>query len=209
MSDKKLPEINISDGQIVADALQLVQVRAAKAQLETKEKELKVAIENQATTVRDAKLEAGEVIGLIRITNENLVPVQVQFRVDSKKAALSMSDEGTLNDLFEGARPLLFGKDVMVTEITDPEALIAAMKASGRNPWDFLHVSVREGSDQIVSGYVQAVTNEAFMPKEGFLTTIKDIWHTLSVEAIEYLKTYFKIAIKPMVIVGSKGNGNK
>jgi hypothetical protein len=206
MAEKKLPEINIAEGQIVLEAAQLVQARAEKAILETKEKNLKASIEVQAAAVRDEKLDKGEIVGLIRLTTEQM-PVQVQFKIDSKKAALDLSDEETLDDLFKGARPLLFGKDKIVTEITGPEELLAAMKASGRNPWDFLKLTVKENMDEVVASYPNVISNETFMPKTGFLATLHDIWRTLSEEAIEYVKTYVKEVIKPSVVVGSQGKG--
>lgn len=206
MAEKKLPEINVGEGQIVTDAITLVQTRAEKAQLETKEKGLIASVATQATTIRDTRLDAGEVVGLIRITSEQ-APIQVQFKVDSKKAALDVSEGKTLDDLFGGARPLLFGKDQIVTEIVDPEALMTAMRESGRNPWDFLQVSVKTGQDGVVAQYSQAVSNEAYMPKTGFLATLHDIWHTLSAEATEYVKTYVKTVIKASVVVGSQGKG--
>ena len=204
MAEKRLPEINVGEGPIVDVAAELVRTRASKAQLETEEKELITSIATQATTLRDTNLNAGQVVGLIRITNEQM-PVQVQFKVDSKKAALDINEGNTLDELFGGARPLLFGKDIIVTEIVDPEALMAAMRESGRNPWDHLQLSVKEGQDSIVAQYSQAISNEAFMPKTGFLSTLHDIWHTLSAEAAGYIKTYIKTATKASVVVGSQG----
>jgi hypothetical protein len=206
MAEKKLPEINIGEGQMVTDAEALVQVRTDKAQLETREKQLKASVEAQATALRNNKLDANEVVGLIRITSER-APIRVEFRVDSKKAAIPLEDEATLEALFKGARPLLFGKDTIVTEITDPEALMQAMKDSGRNPWDFLQLSVKAGMDEVVSQYAQVVSDTAFMPKDGFLSTLHDIWHTFKVETVEYVKKYVKEVIKPTVVVGSKGTG--
>ena len=206
MAEKKLPEINIAEGQIITEATELVQTRAAKAILETKEKILKASIEVQAAAVRDEKMDKGEIVGLIRLTTEQM-PVQVQFKIDSKKAALDLSEEENLDDIFKGARPLLFGKDKVVTEITDPEELLKAMRDSGRNPWDFLKLTVKENMDEVVASYPHVTSNDTFMPKIGFLATLHDIWRTLSIEAIEYMKTYVKEVIKPSVVVGSQGKG--
>jgi hypothetical protein len=207
MAEKKLPEINIGEGPMVDNAIELVRLRAEKAQIETREKELRASVETQAVTLRDAKLEANEIIGLIRVTNERAT-IRVEFRVDSSKAPIDISQEEDLDDLFGGARPLLFGKSTVVTEIVDPEALIAAVKASGSNPWDLLRLSVKPGCDDSIARYTdQVVSNTAFMPKEGFLATVKDIWHTLGQEAVGYLKDWIKKVIKPTVVVGSKGNG--
>ena len=204
MAEKKLPEINIGEGKIVTDTASLVTIRAEKAQLETREKELIATVATAAVVIRDEKLEAGQVLGLIRVTNDHM-PVQVQFKIDDKKAALDINEGDNLDELFGGARPLLFGMDQFVTEITDPEAIITAMKASGRNPWDFLSLTVKAGQDAIIAQYPQAISSEAFMPRKGFLSTLHDVWHTLSVEAIGYLKTYIKTATKPCVVVGSQG----
>jgi len=206
MAEKKLPEINIGEGQIVEDAILLAQTRAKKAQLETEEKALIASVATQATVIRNTKLDTGEVVGLIRITSEQ-APIQVQFKVDSKKAALSIDEGKTLDDLFGGARPLLFGKDQIITEIVDPEALIKAMKDAGHNPWDSLSLTVKTGQESVVARYPEAISSEVFMPKTGFLATLHDIWHTLSAEAVGYVKTYVKEVIKPSVVVGSQGKG--
>lgn len=206
MAEKKLPEINIGEGQIVEDAILLAQTRAKKAQLETEEKTLIASVATQATVIRNTKLDTGEVVGLIRITSEQ-APIQVQFKVDGKKAALSIDEGKTLDDLFGGARPLLFGKDQIITEIMDPEALIKAMKDDGHNPWDSMSLVVKTGQESVVARYPQAVSSEVFMPKAGFLTTVRDVWHTFHAEAVGYLTPYIKEIIKAVVVVGSQGKG--
>ena len=207
MAEKNsLPEINIGEGAMVEKAAELVKVKTELAQLETREKQLRKDLADIATGFRDGKLDQAEpeIIGMIRVTNEE-APVRVEFRVDRKKAVLAIEDEDNLNDLFGSARPLLFGVDTIVNEITDPEGLITAMQATNRNPWDFLALSVKSGMDTIVAEYPQAVSNKAYMPKKGFLGILKDIWHTLGAEAKGYAKTYIKHATKASVNGLTKG----
>jgi hypothetical protein len=208
-NEKKLPEINVDTGTIVEDAAKLVAIRAQKAELETQEKALIASIAAQAVTIRNEKLDAkpGEVIGLIRITGNNQAPIQVQFKIDSKMAPLDLEDEETLEELFKGARPMLFDKSTIVTGITEPEQLLQAIKDSGSNPWDFLKLSVKDHMGEIIARYPQAISSVQFMPKTGFASTLHDIWHTLGAEAIGYISDYVKKVLKPSVIAGSQGKG--
>ena len=204
MADKKLPEQNIGEGEIVDLAAELVQVRADKAKLDTKEKDLRTKIEKKAVAFRDQKLDKNKIVGLIRITDDR-APIRVEFRVSSKDAALDPDEEQTLDDLFRGLRPLLFGKDTIISEITEPEELLTAMRESGRNPWDFLKLSVKSGMDEVVSSYPYTISSTVFMPKEGFLATLSDVFHTLTESAGSYIKQYIKAVVKPTVVAGSRG----
>jgi hypothetical protein len=206
MAEKKLPEINVGTGEMVDQAAELVKVRAQIAELETKAKTLTETVAGLATTLRNTKLDAGEVVGLIRITDER-APIQVQFKVSAKEAGKMVDTEEELDELFGPARPLLFGRDTIITSITDPEGLVQAMKDSGRNPWDFLAVVPKEGAVEVVSGYPQVISDTRLMPKTGFLATLTDIWKTLSADAHGYAKAFVKEVCKASVVVGSKGKG--
>jgi hypothetical protein len=203
MAEKKLPEANIGSGQIVDDAAELVRIRAEKAKLETKEKELIAKVAEQATTIRDGKLNEGEVVGLLRITDER-APIQVQFKVSSKEAEKHTED---YDNIYGTARPLLFERDTIITGITDPIGLMDAMKADNRNPFDFLEIIPKKGSEEIVSGYEQVMSDTRMMPKTGFLATASDVWNTLTANARTHLIRFIKDVCKASVVVGSKGNG--
>ena len=205
MTTKKdgLPEMNVSTGLLADLASKLVHVRSDIAGLQTFEKDHKKGIEDEAKNVRTVEEAKGSFIGLIKIMTEGATPVQVQFKIQN--GALALSDEANLDNLFGAARPLLFERDHAVTEVVDPGALIDELKSSGKNPWDYLNVSVKPGLDRAVCQSPSVVATEAFLPKKGFLNTLNEIAHTLKAEAKDYIQTYLGKCLKPTVVVGSKG----
>jgi hypothetical protein len=48
------------------------------------------------------------------------------------------------------------------------------------------------------------VKGEAYLPVEGFLSTVNEFKHTFSAEAKEFLKEYLKEVLKPSVSLGHK-----
>ena len=205
MAEKKLPEINIGSGQIVDDAAELVKVRAKIAELETQAKALTEKVAGQATAIRDDKLANGEVVGLIRITDER-APIQAQFKVSTKEAEKHTED---YDKIYGPARPLLYGPSTIITGFPDPEGLIADLWADNRNPFDFLDLVPKKGSEEILSGYEKALSDTRMLPKTGFLATAKDVWATLTTEAKIHLTRFIKDVCKPTVMAGTKGNGSK
>lgn len=207
---KPLPETNIDNGVLVDEARKAVQARSDKAQAETEEKEAKRVMSEEAEKIRAECVEKGEgYLGLIRITSDDLPPTRVEFRMNN--GALDISEKEKLDEMFGASRPLLFGREKVITEILDPDKLIEQMKASGKNPWDFLTLSIKSNMDRVVDDAADetVVSQEAYLPKGGFLATLDDIEHTLSDDAKEYVKAYLAKTLKPAVVIGSRGKGSK
>jgi len=203
---KALPEISVGAPehadlvQLAKDALAL---RSQIAELTSRETEAKKAIAEKAGLIRTVEETAkGNYVGLIRITDADQTPSQVQFKVTGGALAL---EEGTaLDEMLGSARPMLFEKDVAVTGVTNPDALIAEIRARNMNPWDFLDISVKKNLDRSVADSVHVTKEEAYLPKEGFLATLNEVKHTFDDKAKEYLKAYLAQVLKPAVDLGKK-----
>jgi hypothetical protein len=112
-----------------------------------------------------------------------------------------------LDELFGAARPLLFQKTRVVTEITDPVKLIADLVAAGKNPWDHLTLSIKGEQDGVVAGCSTAVVvQEAFLPPKGWMESLNNIAGTLTETAFGFISEYIKKATNPTVVLGSRGS---
>ena len=205
MATKKegLPEINIDNGQIVDEAKQAVEARSKIAELTTVEKQHSHEIAVLAEGLRQEEVSREKYIGIVRVTNSELPPVRVEFRMEN--SPLDISEEQNLDAIYGSARPLLFQREMAVNEIIDPTALIKELVDSGKNPWDYLSLSVRNGMDHVLVESKNVASGEALLPKEGFLNTLNEIKNTLTPDAKEYTKAYLDKALKPRVVLGTKG----
>ena len=200
MSEKRksLPEISVSEGSIVNYAKRMAGLRAQIATLQEQEDQASGNIRTEAEVLRQAEVKNNNFIGLIRIVDNSLAPVRCEFRI-TKNGALAIDDEKKLDGLFGASRPLLFGKEKVITEITDPTALIEEIKARGQNPWDYLNVSVKTGLDRALADSKHVVSQEAFLPKQGFLSTMNDIAPTMKPEGLSWVKEYLKTVLAAVV----------
>jgi hypothetical protein len=200
----KCPEKNVDTGELVDLAKQALEARAKAAEFTTQEKKTSEEIVQKAEHLRRQEIEKeNNYYGLIRITQENQSPVRVEFRFEN--GALDVAEESNLDTLYRGSRPVLFKREEIITEITDPLALIQELVNEGKNPFDYLKLSVREGMDRILVNSNHVTSAEAFLPTEGFLNTIDGIKSTLSEDAKTFTKNYLESALKPRVVLGTKG----
>ena len=215
MADKiALPEISIGTGLIVEKAKEALEAHAKVGVLETIIKKAKEIIAEEAEKLRKQEEQSENYIGLVRVTGEDLPPVRVEFRT-GPNSALDLEQEDTLDELFGPARPLIFAKSRIVTSVLDPMALVQSLKDSGKNPWDYLNVSVKPGMDEIIADTAAAVAadivsvQEVFLPREGWLAKLNEIVITLSDKAKRFISEYMEKVLKPSVVLGSRGKAPK
>jgi hypothetical protein len=209
MADKKkpLPEVSVSEGAIVGHAKEMANYRAQIADLQEKEDQVCGRIKTDAESLRQAELKRNNFVGLIRIVDDSMAPVRCEFRIN-KNGAFAVEDESKLDGLFGASRPLLFGKEKVITEITDPSALIEEIKARGQNPWDYLNISVKTGLDRALADSSHVISQEAFLPKTGFLATMNDIASTMKPESLSFVKEYLTKVLSAIVSM-TKAKGDK
>jgi hypothetical protein len=195
---KKLPEISVSTGPIVEQAKKMAGYRVQIAALQEKEDEANDRVKLAAIGIRESEAESKNFIGLIRIIPTDTPPLRCEFRI-AKNSALDVSEEPKLDALFGAQRPLLFGREKVINEITDPSALIEELKLQGKNPWDYLDLKVKPGLDRAVADSKNVIAGEAFMPKKNFLETLNDIAGRLGTEALTYVKEYLSSVLSPVV----------
>jgi hypothetical protein len=201
-----LPEINIGEGLIVLKAKEACDAHSQVGVLETLIKTCKEVISSEAEGLRKSEENSGNYIGLVRITGTDLPPVRVEFRTGSN-SALDLDQESTLDELFGPARPLIFARSKVITGVVDPMTLVQQLKDSGKNPWDYLTVSVKPGMDEIVASVSSdAVTvQEVFLPREGWIAKLNELAVVLTNQAKRYISEYMEKVLKPSVVLGSKG----
>jgi hypothetical protein len=203
MAGKKsnVPEKSIDTGELVDLAKKALEARSKAAEFTTQEKATSEQIAQKAEHERREELIRDNYIGMIRVTGENQTPIRVEFRLDN--GALDVTEEANLDALYKGSRPVLFKREKIVTEITDPLALIQGLIDDGKNPFDFLELKVRDGMDHVIVESKNVTSAEAFLPTEGFLNTIEGIKSSLSDDAKTFTKNYLETALKPRVVLGT------
>ncbi|MBE3144241.1 MAG: hypothetical protein IMZ61_10010 [Planctomycetes bacterium] len=202
---KGLPELAVdskSHPGLVTVTKEASDLRSQIASLETKEKAAKAKMAELASGIRATEETKGNYIGIVKVTDAEMSPSQIQFRMTN--AAIDVEQGPTLDAHFNAARPMLWSKDMVVTGITDPNALIEEMKDRGQNPWDYLEIKVKPGLDANFRESLNVVKGEAYLPVEGFLSTVNEFKHTFSAEAKEFLKEYFQEVLKASVSLGHK-----
>lgn len=206
---KTNPEISVdkndpNHSNIVQYAKSAANNHSKAANLQTQVKKDKIRIANEAKSIRKESCSDGFYAGLIRITDDELPPVRVEFRNNGK--CLDVSQEQELDRLFGASRPLLFNREKVVTEILDPEKLIKDLRAMGKNPWDFIKVDIKKGQDSVVAENTDAVTSdEGFVAHKGLLDTMNNIYDTLSDEARKFIDDYLEHTLDSKVVLGTKG----
>jgi hypothetical protein len=205
MASKKssVPEKSIDSGDLVELAMKALTFRAKAAEFTTQEKATSEEIAKKGEQERRDEIECGNYIGMIRVTGDKQAPIRIEFRLE--KGALDVSEEANLDALYKGSRPVLFKREKVVTEILDPLALIQGIIAEGKNPFDFLELKVREGMDHVLVESKSVTSAEAFLPMPEFLSTIEGIKGSLSDDAKTFTKNYLEGALKPRVVLGTKG----
>ena len=205
MASKKAdtPEISVDKGLIVDLAKEALAARASAAEFTTIEKQHSELIAQQGELLRQEEISRDQYIGVVRITGEQQAPVRVEFRMEN--GALDVSEETNLNAIYGAQRSVIFQREKIVNEIINPMGLVQELVNAGKNPFDYLDLSVRKGMDHVIVESKNVTSGEAFLPKEGFLGKLNEIKHTMSSEAKEYTKNYLMGAIKPRVVLGTKG----
>jgi len=205
MATKKsnTPEKNVNTGSLVTLAKDALNHRAQAAEHSTQEKALTEVMGRSAEDLRQQDVANGEYYGLIRITAEDQQPVRVEFRIEN--GGLSVSEEAKLDALYGGSRPVLFRREKVVTDILNPLALVQELITAGKNPFDYLVLSVRDGMDHALVQSSAVSSAEAFLPTKDFIGTIEGIKGSLSEEAKIFTNNYLVGALKPRVVLGSKG----
>jgi hypothetical protein len=200
-----LPEHTVSTGDIVDYAKKAIDARTQVARYTTDEKDAKENIETEAIQIREQE-EAKNYIGKINITSKDFPPIRVEFKTDKGKAALDLSQEPELDRMFGASRPLLWGRETIVTAITNPDALIAKLKSEGKNPGDYLTFGVKKGMDGIIAQYKDSViSQEALVPQEGYLNVLNETRKGHSEETQAFTSVYLNNVLKPTVVLGTKG----
>jgi hypothetical protein len=203
-----LPEVNVNKCELVDTARQALAIAAQIADLETQLKECKKKMIGSAVIERLAALDKSRYIGLVRVTAEDMPASRVEFKTCAA-AALAVEQEDVLDGFLGAARPLVFSRTQVITEITDPEQVVTELKKAGKNPWDFLSLSVKSGMDGVVAAHTEGVISaECFLPTKDWLASLNNIVHTLSEGAKKFIAEYLLKALTPSVVLGSKGRAS-
>ena len=199
-----LPEHIITDDK---ETLSIIAKKAVDARKQVnafsiEEKKQKEEIIELSELLRIESADKDDIIGKIVIAPSNGT-CRVEFRLNN--GSLDSGELANLDKLFEGARPDLFEPTEIVSEINDPDALIDALKSAGVNPWDYLNIGVKKDQDKIIIEKGEGITtDDAILPKKGFLTKLRPLMDLLSEEAKIYIRKYLKLALNPTVVLGTK-----
>lgn len=204
-SKKTLPEHIVSkDTEVLATQAKKALEEREKVNYHTsEEKEWKQKMAVNSEALRDILLDDNKVIGKITIAPPDQTAVRVEFRINN--GSMDVDEMDNLDKLFEDARPELFEKAEIVASIIDPTALIEALTNEGLNPWDYLNLSVKKNMDKIIIDKgIGTLTAEAILPRTSFISSLKELWRHFSEEARIYTKKYLKLALEPVVVLGTK-----
>jgi len=202
---KGLPEFTVnkdSHPEIVAAAKEALDLRSQIADLETKEKAARARVAELGKQIRLAEQGKGNYIGIVKITDTDMTPVQVQHKMSD--AALDLEEGPTIDHHFGAARPMLWDKDIAITGVSNPDALLQECRDKNLNPWDLVTLTVKPGVDRTFTESPNVVKKEAYLPIEGFLATINEVKNSLGPEAKIYLHKYLEAVLKATVSAGHK-----
>lgn len=199
-----LPEIASSDKKLVNAAKEAIAHRT-KAATETKlEKEARKDMEEHGHGIYFEEFDKDNIIGLIRVIDEDIPPTRIEMRINN--GALDVSEEDILKKHLNGRHIELFERTRVITEIHDPAELIKVLENKGLNPWDYFDLKVKDNMDSAVYNAVNGEfceSAEAFLPKQGFLSRLRDMFNFLDKNARKYIREYLSQAVKPIVVLGT------
>ncbi len=199
-----LPEISTENADLVNAAKEAIQHRAQAARHTKQEKDHRKSMEEGALELHNEEFGKGNIVGLIRIIDSEIPPTRVEMRINN--GALDMSEEETLTEHFGARKAELFEHAKVITEITDTSELIKALENKGLNPWEYVNVTIKNGMDEAVLSAVgdeHVVSAEAFLPRQGFLSKLNDMFSVLGDKAKQYVKEYLSSVLKPTVVLGT------
>lgn len=174
----------------------------------SEEKEWKEKMATNSKALRETLIDGDEIIGKVTIAPPNQTAVRVEFRINN--GSMDIDEMDNLNKLFEAARPELFEKVEIVESIVNPTELIEALIDESLNPWDYLNITVKKNMDKIIIDKGKGILKaEAILPRQGFIATVKELWGRFSEEAKIYTKKYLKLALEPVVVLGTKAKAKK
>jgi len=206
MAKKKgLPEVIVTKAthpDLVKKAGEVLAIHTQIADLTAQETQIKKDLVETATAIRQSEESKGNYVGLVKICDADQATAQVQFKI--LDGAIPIDQEQTLNIYYGSARPFFFEKEVVITAISNPDALLADLKSQGQNPWDLLELKVKTGVDRALASSPHVIKDEAFLPVEGFLATTNEMKHTFSKDAKAFHADYLKDVLKPAVSLGNK-----
>jgi len=205
-----LPEMTVSTAEFTDIARTGLSARSDKAEAEAREDLAKKNLVIHAGTLREAETLKDHYVGIVRVVKaetdtEDLSPVGIQFKLSATKSSLKPEDMQVLDELFGAVRPQMWEKATIVTEITDPMAVITQLQKAGIDPKTVLNFSVKEGMDAMVSQYNGLTAVNAVVPKAGILARADETGKTWTPEAKEYFRAYLKAGLTPAVTLGGKG----
>lgn len=200
---ESLPELQTEQQDLKVDARELFSVRKQIASLQEREKAIKKQIVSKASILRVEKTASKEFIGMVRIVGDGVPACRVDFKMGT--CPIDVDQEGTLDSMYGASRPLLFSREKRVTDIINPAQVILDLENSGKNPWDYLEMRVKNNMDTIVSdSSTEVITSEAFLPVKGFLAKLNGVAQGLKDSTIEYTKGLLESALKPAVVASKK-----
>jgi hypothetical protein len=227
MAEEKRSHRQIESGRACDKAKEIgplqARIQQAEAELETTKKELAELI----VAVRDkAMVDEKVFLSLVRVANES-APVRVEFRTGKASAQdiVQKDDAGNvvvedmevyLKELMGGVYSQVFERRTVISRVADPRKLYAALANSGKDPWDFLSVSVRDGTDAIV---IQALKehnaqdavaiSDTILPVKDWLENLTLVAKALTDKALTFMREFVVGATAPSIVLASKSKASK
>lgn len=203
------PEFNIDirNSGYEKEITRLIEIRSKIADLQTEEKNLKSSIADMAEEKRRELLTENKIIGLIRLTKDDLLSIRIESRICN--GTLDIDQEKDLDNVFGPLRPKFFEQDRVITAINDPSGALKKIEKTGKNPWDYFNLVPKKGLDNIISiTCEESVTSvRALVPAKGLIGILKSVWKGLSDVAKKFMTEYLEETIKPTVVIGTRGKG--
>lgn len=200
-----LPEISSNDKDLIYAAREALKNKLKAAEHTSAEKGFRKEMEKKGTDIYNTEFDKGNPIGLIRVIDSEVSSARIEMRINN--GALDVSEKNNLRKLLGHRKTQLFERTRIITDITDPAAILTTLTKKGLDPWKYVEIKVKENMDEVIWDAIDGKhcqSAEAYLPKQGFLSKLNQIFNTLSDGAKKYLKEYLANALKPTAVIGSK-----
>ena len=195
----------IDDAEAKELAAEAIKVRAERVRLDAEEERLKKLLAMKGYNEFLKALEKNEYTGCFKIVPSEDTPIRVDMRL--KKGTMKETMEPELNRIFGDSYSDFFVSSHEVQKILSADDLIEKIRASGKNPWNYLTLEVREGKEKEVLdlGGKSVIGRRVINPIKGFFGVCQEYGYRITKTVKKFLGEYLPAAVEPCVILGTRG----
>lgn len=195
----------ITEEEAKALAAEAIRVRAERVRLDAEEDRLKKLLAMKGYTEFSKALENNEYVGSFKIVPSEDTPVRIDMRLSKGNMKETMEPE--LNRIFGDSYSDFFQSSYEILKILSADDLLEKIKISGKNPWNYLTLEVREGKEKEIFelGGKSVIGRRTINPVKGFFGICQEYGYRITKSVKKFLNEYLLVAVEPCVVLGTRG----